>query len=300
MRLIRHRLREHWPTLTAIGVAVQGFPQYCTHQVDPIFHAHDVLYASFLARGRCRHDIGDQQLDEVAGSLAVVQWDVPHRIRTGSRPITVWNLYLDPIRHAMPALPADLRGAVARLFPVHPGFAHRRNRLLACSLADPARFSSILARMWDEQQARGPGYLAIMESLLREILVLVGRQLLATGVRGPADADPVMEQACVWLAEHLSDEIAVDDLARAVGLSRFHASRRFQAYTGRTPMAHLMDLRLHEAALRLRSCDEPVVAVAVTCGFKDLGHFGRRFKAAFGVSPARYRAAARTAPVGST
>ncbi len=296
----RHRLRDRWPTLAAIGVAVQGFPAFCTPSGPIPFNAHDVLYASFLVRGDCRHDIGDQQLEESSGSLAVVQWDVAHRIVTDDRPVAIWNIYLDPARHALPALPSELRGAVAQLFPVHPGFAHRRNRLLACTMADPAPLASLLARMEEEQLASRPGHHAMLESMLREVLVLVGRQLLATGVRGPAEADEGMERACVWLAEHLGDEIGVDDLARAVGLSRFHASRRFLAYTGRTPMAYLMDLRLHESALRLRSGDESVVAVAVACGFKDLGHFGRRFKTAFGNSPARYRAAAQTAPVGST
>ena len=95
------------------------------------------------------------------------------------------------------------------------------------------------------------------------------------------------------LRDHLADNIGVEDIAHAADLSRFHCSRRLLAYTGRPPMAYLMDLRLQEAALQLRGGDEPVVDIAVACGFKDLGHFGRRFKAAFGLSPARYRAAAR-------
>ncbi len=290
MRLNRHKLREKWPTLAAIGVAVQRFPTFAAIGASSPFNTHDVLYASFLVRGRCHHDIGDQRFAEQAGSLAVVQWDVPHRIDTDGKAVSLWNIYLDPARHALPGLPADLRGALARLIPVHPGFANRRNRLLACSLADPRQLDALLLRMWDEQQAAHPGHHAMLEAMLRELLVLVARQLLATGVRGPADAEPEMERASAWLAEHLADEVGVDDLAQAVGLSRFHCSRRFLAYVGRTPMAYLMDLRLQEAALRLRGGDEPVVEVAVACGFKDLGHFGRRFKAMFGMPPARYRA----------
>jgi len=295
-----HRLRERWPTLAAIGVAVQEFPAFAAHGARSNFNVHDVLYASFLVRGRCWHDIGDQRFAEGAGSLAVVQWDVPHRIDTGGEPVRLWNIYLDPARHALPALPAALRGPVAGLIPIHPGLANRRNRLLACRMADPVAIDALLARMWDEQQAARPGHHAMLEAMLRELLVLIGRQLLATGVHGPAEADPEMERACAWLAEHLADDLAVDDLARATGLSRFHCSRRFLAYAGRTPMAYLMDLRLQEAALRLRGGDEPVVEVAVACGFKDLGHFGRRFKAMFGSSPARYRQSARPAGVEGT
>ncbi len=293
MRLTRHRLREQHPTLAAIGVAVQRFPAYVADGDQSPFNAHDVLYASLLVHGSCHHDIGDQRFAEHAGSLAVVQWDVPHRIDTQGRPVSLWNIYLDPARHALPALPAELRGPVARLIPVHPGFANRRNRLLACTFTNPSRIDALLLGMLEEQDAARPGHHAMLEAMLRQLLVLTGRQLQATGVRGPAEADPEMERACAWLADHLADDTSPDDLARAVGLSRFHCSRRFLAYAGRTPMAYLMDLRLQEAALRLRGGDEPVIEIAVACGFKDLGHFGRRFKAAFSAPPARYRAVAR-------
>jgi AraC-like DNA-binding protein len=290
MQVTRHRLRERWPTLEARGVAVQRFPAFRAAQLtETHFNAHDVLYASFLVEGCCRHDIGDQQFDEQPGSLAVVHYGVPHFIDTGGVPVSLFNIYLDPERHPMPSLPAELRGPLHALLPIHPGLANRRNRLLRCHFDDRKAIGDLLQRMWDEQEAAQPGHLDMLAAQLGELLIHIGRQLAKTGVRGPAEADPAMEHACAWLAGHLAEEVGVQDLAQAVGLSRFHLSRRFLAYTDRTPMAYLMDLRLQEAALRLRGGDESVLGVALACGFKDLGHFGRRFKAMFGRSPARYR-----------
>lgn len=290
MQINRHRLRERWPTLQTRGVAVQWFPSFCaTQRPDQHFNAHDVLYASFLVAGRCRHDIGDQHFDEQSGSLAVVHYGVPHFIDTGGVPVSLFNIYLDPERHPMPSLPAVLRGPLHALLPIHPGLANRRNRLLRCQFDDRKTIGDLLQRMWDEQEAAQPGHLDMLTAQLGELFIHIARQLVKTGVRGPDEADPAMEHACTWLAEHLGEDIAVQDLAQAVGLSRFHLSRRFLAYTDRSPMAYLMDLRLQEAALRLRGGDEPVLGVAMACGFKDLGHFGRRFKAMFGRSPARYR-----------
>lgn len=298
---LNHRIRDILPTVRAIGVGVQRFDAYSADLAAGAgYHSHDVFYLSYLVRGRCHHDIGDQRFAEGPGSLAAVQWDVPHLIDTGGKPVAVFNLFLDPARHPLPALPAELRGALARLIPPNPAFANRRNRLLRCAFADPKQLAEVLQRLHAEQQAAQPGHLAMMEAMLREALVLIARQLLATGVRGPAEVDADLERAISWMAEHLGDEVDATAIARAAGLSRFHCSRRFQAYAGRPPMAYLMDLRLQEAALRLRGGDEPVVEVAVTCGFKDLGHFGRRFKAAFGVPPARYREGARLDGAAST
>lgn len=294
MGLIRHRIRDLLPTVRAIGVGVQRFADYrCDLAAGASHHAHDVFYLSYLVSGACHHDIGDQRFAEGPGSLAAVQWDVPHLIDTGGAPVAVFNLYLDPARHPLPALPAELRGALARLIPPTPAFANRRNRLLRCAFADPRPLAEVLTRMHDEQQTQRPGHLAMLAALLAEALVLIARQLLATGIRGPAEIDAEVERAIAFMAGHLADDLDAETVARAAGLSRFHCSRRFQAYAGRPPMAYLMDLRLQEAALRLRGGDEPAVEVAVACGFKDMGHFGRRFKAAFGVSPARYRDGAR-------
>ncbi|MEK7414672.1 MAG: AraC family transcriptional regulator [Planctomycetota bacterium] len=294
MRLLRHRIRDVLPSVRAIGVGVQCFTGYAADiRTGAAHHAHEVFYLSYIVRGRCYHDIGDQRFAEGPGSLAAVQWDVPHVIDTGGKPVSVYNLYLDPARHPLPTLPTELRGALAQLIPPTAAFANRRNRLLRCQFADPKPLAHRLEHMFAEQTAAKPGHLVMMEALLREVLVLIARQLQATGIRGPADVDAQLEGALSWMRDHLADNIGVEDIAHAADLSRFHCSRRLLAYTGRPPMAYLMDLRLQEAALQLRGGDEPVVDIAVACGFKDLGHFGRRFKAAFGLSPARYRAAAR-------
>lgn len=286
---IIHHLRERWPSLAAVGIAVQWFPAFSslapTHQ-----NVHDCLYLSWLVHGQARHDIGDAQLVEGPGSLACVRPGIPHSIITATAStIEIVNIYLDPERHALPALPPDLRGPLHRLIPVHAGLGTRRDRLLAVTFSDPAPLSDVLARLWSEQQSERPGHLAMVEALGREFLILVARRLAEVGVRGPADANELLDRACAVLAERLADEVTLDDLAAAVGLSRSHLARRFHAYTGLAPMVYLMNLRLSEAALLLRSSDAPVIEIAVACGFKDLGHFSRCFKAMFASTPAAYR-----------
>ncbi len=82
------------------------------------------------------------------------------------------------------------------------------------------------------------------------------------------------------------------DLARVAGLSRYHFLRTFKRVTGVTPHQWLLRARLREAAERLVASRDPVTDIALRVGFEDLSNFIRSFRAEFGMSPSRYRAAA--------
>ena len=56
-----------------------------------------------------------------------------------------------------------------------------------------------------------------------------------------------------------------------------------------TPSRHGSPRRLEFARERMHA-DRPLVEVACDAGFADQAHFTRAFKAAFGLTPARYRA----------
>jgi AraC-like DNA-binding protein len=51
-------------------------------------------------------------------------------------------------------------------------------------------------------------------------------------------------------------------------------------------------LRIERARQRLLFGREPVLAIALDCGFKDAGHFARAFACETGLSPRRFRQAA--------
>jgi len=91
---------------------------------------------------------------------------------------------------------------------------------------------------------------------------------------------------------HLCEKIALDDLARLCGLSRFQFLRRFTHSAGLTPHAWLVRLRLERACAALAAAKGSVAQVAADVGFYDQSHFNRAFRTAYGAPPSAYLPAA--------
>jgi AraC-like DNA-binding protein len=95
-----------------------------------------------------------------------------------------------------------------------------------------------------------------------------------------------------YIHQRVGSPLRLDDLAAAVGFSKFHLLRTFKAATGLTPWRYQVQLRLSVARDMLRE-GAPASQVAVICGFFDQSHFTRLFRASFGITPAAYAAAYR-------
>jgi AraC-like DNA-binding protein len=87
-----------------------------------------------------------------------------------------------------------------------------------------------------------------------------------------------------------AEPLAVEDMARAAGLSRAHFSREFRRAFGDSPHAYLLTRRLERAAALLRTTDRSVAEICLAVGLQSVGSFTTSFKRAFGASPTVYRA----------
>lgn len=93
--------------------------------------------------------------------------------------------------------------------------------------------------------------------------------------------------------DHIDREFAspldVESIARAVGMSAGHFSRRFRDAYGEPPYSYLMTRRIERAMVLLRRRDMSVTDVCFAVGFSSLGTFSTRFSELVGVSPSMYR-----------
>jgi AraC-like DNA-binding protein len=100
-------------------------------------------------------------------------------------------------------------------------------------------------------------------------------------------------EAALWIDEHSHEPVDLGRTAGEVGLSAFHFLRLFADVLGVTPHQYLVRSRLRHAARMLADDTGSITDIAFDVGFGDLSNFVRTFHRAAGVSPRRFRNAAR-------
>jgi AraC family transcriptional regulator len=89
--------------------------------------------------------------------------------------------------------------------------------------------------------------------------------------------------------DRLADDISLDDLASAAGLSRFHFVRAFKAAVGKPPHRWLVGLRIERAKELLVKRNITIIDVAALVGFDSQSHFGQVFLDHVGMPPSEWR-----------
>ena len=99
----------------------------------------------------------------------------------------------------------------------------------------------------------------------------------------------MMRRVHDYIDGHLNQNIDLESLAKAAGLSMFHFARAFKQSEGTTPHDYVLARRIAKARELLLQPGLALSEIAFAVGFADQSHFTRRFREAVGVSPGRFR-----------
>jgi AraC family transcriptional regulator len=101
--------------------------------------------------------------------------------------------------------------------------------------------------------------------------------------------DHLSNRVLWYLENHFHDELTLDAVARASGVSRFHLSRAFGYATGFSVMQYVRARRLSEAARALAAGAPDILTVALDAGYNSHEAFTRAFRDQFEVTPESVR-----------
>ena len=107
----------------------------------------------------------------------------------------------------------------------------------------------------------------------------------------PAFSSPRVTLAKNYLdSNYYNTDLNLDEVADAVGLSKYHLCREFNHLYGISPGKYLANLRLQKScALLLQSCQHTIAEIASMVGFSNDNYFCKVFRKAFGTTPTQYR-----------
>jgi len=181
-----------------------------------------------------------------------------------------------------------LERAFKEVFSKNAGHARLRD---ISAFTDDA-LNSLMERLQDELMRRKASPLFV-EGLGHAIAIHLARNYSEL-VEGPRHGSPSLpgykvRQITQWMAEHMTEEFSLDQLAAQAGLSKFHFLRLFKSAVGVSPLSYHINLRIEESKRLLRETKQSVVAVALDVGYSNPSHFAQLFRRETGLSPRDYR-----------
>ena len=140
----------------------------------------------------------------------------------------------------------------------------------------------LLARwLYEEKDLTSP-----YSSLLQEAILNV---VIAEFLRASTKVHDLVRIVRSFVRDHLEGTITLEDLARHVGISKYHLLRKYKSLTGRTPMQDLRIVRVEAARELILTTDLPLKAIAPKVGFANEYHLSRMFRKYLNLAPGYFR-----------
>ena len=123
-------------------------------------------------------------------------------------------------------------------------------------------------------------------TIFAEHLSMVSNQIVVREQNGEL---PVITRAKQFIADHQTEELSLEQVARSVNTSKFYFCKMFKKGTGINFTDYLSRVRTERAKNLLLNPNLRVTEIAYEAGFQSLTHFNRVFKRILGLSPTGYR-----------
>ncbi len=160
-----------------------------------------------------------------------------------------------------------------------------------------SRLTRLLALMREEADAPGEGGAALLRHLSGALFAVALRAAMGDGLPATVEAPgvlalgahPRLAALVVDMLGNLARDWTLDGMAAHAALSRSSLIRAFQSAAGVSPAEFLNQVRMTEAARRLRAGRESVAAIGDAVGYASEAAFQRAFKREIGMTPAAWR-----------
>lgn len=129
----------------------------------------------------------------------------------------------------------------------------------------------------------------IMNSILYEYLFLLACKFPNQQASFQEKKSDHVEQALKYIEDHYCDPVTIQDIADHLNINRSYLHRIFKSFTGTSIQGYLLDYRIRQACILLRTTELSIRVVARSVSYIDPLYFSRIFHQKMGVSPSEYR-----------
>ena len=238
-------------------------------------HTHPFTELFYVVDGKGEFNIQGQRFPVKANDFVIINPQVEH---------TELSSPDEPLEYIV----LGIRGlSFSNLTPVSEGGHPFSFFNLRDEQKDILRYLNAMVQEATSQQM---SYELVCHNLLEILLIKILRHQhfdLEVGKQSKATKDISFIKH--YLETYYHESIQLEALASMTHLSRFYISHSFKKEIGMSPMEYLIDIRIKESKILLRTTNYSISQVADIVGFTTPTYFSKQFRKSTGISPTDYR-----------
>ncbi|MDB5078791.1 MAG: hypothetical protein JWP00_715 [Chloroflexi bacterium] len=248
-------------------------------------HCHDDVELNFLEEGSITYLFGEKQVTVEAGEFTIFWATMPHQLVMSQELTRMYWLHLPLASFLQWQLPNPLNEIILN------------GKLVVDRENDYNAHDRISFKQWnaDLKPDSGiqPGIVLLeIEARLRRLALkwsATPKQKEEPGQKKGGPTPGKVEQMALFIVEHYTEPINIEQIASYVALHANYAMTIFRQAYGMTMNQYLIRYRVLHAQRLLATTDRKILDIALEAGFESLSGFYTAFENICGVTPKQYR-----------
>lgn len=152
------------------------------------------------------------------------------------------------------------------------------------------KFVELFVEQFDNGNLGGKLYLETLATdLALHIIENYSERKLSVNGHKAGISKQSIKTAIQYINDNLEKNISLADLARTVGISKYHFARQFKMSTGMPPHQYIIKVRINRAKELLSKSELSIAQIAYKLGFSSQSHLNFHFHRLIGKTPKNYR-----------
>lgn len=164
----------------------------------------------------------------------------------------------------------------------------RTHGVMQLTFGAGTRFRSLIWQLLSERTQSRPNADQVYSHLLLAMFVELELAIMDSTTKQVIVPDIVVAIQS-YLDINYSKDISLDELSRIFSISKFHMSREFKRYIGKSPNDYLIDIRLNKSKELLVDSKRTIAEIGQLVGIPNTNHFLYLFKNREGITPSAFR-----------
>lgn len=150
-------------------------------------------------------------------------------------------------------------------------------------------YKEIFAKLMKHYDTLSDSKEIILHSLILELIYTITKDSTKRIKNGNSNNTyTLIEKSLQYIKEHITEDLALETVAKAMSMSPIHFHNTFKTAVGKTLREYIEEQRIKKATNLLLTTNHTLTQIAFECGFSSQSYFSYVFKRKMKVTPREY------------